>query len=110
MARFLLSLTILYNVVEGVVALWSGISAGSVALVAFGADSYLEVGAAAVVLWRLGIKDSEHAEVVEQRAVGSLAGLFWRCRRPSCFSRRGWSSRGAAPRSRWWASGLRSRL
>ena len=76
MARFLLSLTILYNVVEGVVALWSGISAGSVALVAFGADSYLEVAAAAVVLWRLGIKDSEQAEIVEQRAVRFIGWTF----------------------------------
>ena len=76
MARFLLSLTILYNVVEGVVALWSGISASSVALVAFGADSYLEVAAAAAVLWRLGIKDSEHAEIVEQRAVRFIGWTF----------------------------------
>ena len=76
MARFLLWLTILYNVAEGVVALWSGISAGSVALVAFGADSYLEVAAASVVLWRLGIDDSEHGEVVERRAVRFIGWTF----------------------------------
>ena len=30
LARLLLLLTILYNVVEGVIALWSGIAAGSI--------------------------------------------------------------------------------
>ena len=38
LARLLLLLTILYNVVGGIIALWSGIAAGSIALVAFGAD------------------------------------------------------------------------
>ena len=44
-ARLLLLVTILYNIVEGVIALWSGIAAGSIALVAFGADSYIEMAA-----------------------------------------------------------------
>ena len=42
-ARILLGVTILYNVAEGVIAIASGIAAGSISLVAFGADSYLEV-------------------------------------------------------------------
>ena len=69
-------MTILYNIVEGVVALWSGIAAGSIALVAFGADSYIEVAAASLVLWRLGIKDDEFAEVVEQRIVRFIGWTF----------------------------------
>jgi hypothetical protein len=36
----LLGVTIAYNIVEGPVAIWSGVEAGSLALVAFGADSY----------------------------------------------------------------------
>lgn len=68
--------TILYNVVEGVIALWSGIVAGSVALVAFGADSYIEVAAASLVLWRLGIEDSEYAELVEGRIVRFIGWTF----------------------------------
>ncbi|MEE8363990.1 MAG: hypothetical protein V3S18_07965 [Dehalococcoidia bacterium] len=66
-ARFLLAATILYNLVEGVVAVWAGLAASSVALVAFGADSYLEVAAASVVLWRLGVDAPESAERVERR-------------------------------------------
>ncbi len=75
-AKFLLLVTILYNFVEGVVALWAGISAGSIALIAFGADSYIEVAAASVVIWRLGIEDSEYAEVVEQRVVRFIGWTF----------------------------------
>ena len=75
-AKLLLLVTILYNIVEGVVALWSGIAAGSIALVAFGADSYIEVAAASLVLWRLGIKDDEFAEVVEQRIVRFIGWTF----------------------------------
>ena len=75
-AKFLLLVTIVYNFVEGVIALWSGIAAGSIALVAFGADSYIEVAAASLVLWRLGIADREYAEVVEQRVVRFIGWTF----------------------------------
>ncbi len=75
-ARFLLVVTVLYNVVEGVIALWSGIAAGSIALVSFGADSYIEVAAASLVLWRLGIDDHEYAEKVERRIVRFIGWTF----------------------------------
>ena len=74
--KFLLIFTILYNIAEGVVAIWSGIVAGSIALVAFGADSYLEVAAASLVLWRLGIQDGEYAERIEQRVVRFIGWTF----------------------------------
>ena len=75
-ARFLLLVTLLYNIVEGVIAIWSGIAAGSIALVAFGADSYIEVAAASLVLWRLSIGDSEFAELVERRVVRFIGWTF----------------------------------
>ena len=75
-ARFLLVVTVLYNVVEGVIALWSGIAVGSIALVSFGADSYIEVAAASLVLWRLGIEDHEYAEAVEHRIVRFIGWTF----------------------------------
>lgn len=75
-ARFLLLATIVYNIAEGVVAIWSGISAGSVALIAFGADSYIEVLAAGVVLWRVGITDSERAELIETRIIRFIGWTF----------------------------------
>jgi divalent metal cation (Fe/Co/Zn/Cd) transporter len=44
-------LTVAWNVIEGVVAVWAGIAAGSIALVGFGLDSMIEVFAASVVIW-----------------------------------------------------------
>jgi divalent metal cation (Fe/Co/Zn/Cd) transporter len=61
----LLWLTAAWNVIEGVVAVASGIAAASVALVGFGLDSFIEVTAAAILLWRLGLP--EHDERVERR-------------------------------------------
>ncbi len=75
-ARLLLLATLLYNFVEGGLALWSGVVAGSFALVFFGADSYIEVAAASLVLWRIGIEDSEHAEKIEQRVVRFIGWTF----------------------------------
>ena len=43
---------IVWNVIEAVVAIASGVVAGSLALVGFGIDSSIEVFAAVVVLWR----------------------------------------------------------
>ena len=76
LARLLLIATILYNIVEGVIAIWSGIVAGSIALLAFGADSYLEVAAASLVLWRVGIDDVEYAERIEGRVVRFIGWTF----------------------------------
>jgi len=66
-ARILLAVTIVYNVIEGVIALWAGLAAGSIALIAFGADSYLEVAAAALVLWRLSATERSGADLIEER-------------------------------------------
>jgi divalent metal cation (Fe/Co/Zn/Cd) transporter len=46
-------ITIAWNTLEGVVAIAAGLSAGSVALVAFGLDSSVEVVASIVVVWEL---------------------------------------------------------
>lgn len=50
--------TVAWCVVEAGVALWSGVVAGSIALVGFGADSIIEILAALVVIWQLrGVSD-----------------------------------------------------
>jgi divalent metal cation (Fe/Co/Zn/Cd) transporter len=71
-------LTIGWNTVEGAVALDSGAVAGSIALVGFGVDSYLEVFAGAVILWRLN-KEAHGRQVserAERRAVKLIAATF----------------------------------
>jgi divalent metal cation (Fe/Co/Zn/Cd) transporter len=52
-ARFLAVFTIFYNLLEGLVSMGFGWADGSMALFGFGADSFIEVGSALFVLWRL---------------------------------------------------------
>jgi len=72
--------TAAYNVLEAVVALWSGVVAGSVALVGFGLDSVIETAAAGVMLWRLWVEargaDEETIERTEQRVHRFVGGTF----------------------------------
>lgn len=70
--RALALLTIAWNAVEGVIGIASGLAAGSIALVGFGVDSYIEVFAGAVVLWRL----RQGSEDAERRAVRLIAVTF----------------------------------
>lgn len=76
LAKLLLIATVLYNVGEGVIAIWSGVVAGSLALIAFGGDSYLEVTAASAVLWRISTADEELGERREQRAMRIIGWTF----------------------------------
>ena len=70
--------TIVWNAIEGVVAIGSGIAAGSIALVGFGADSYVEVFAGSVILWRLAAErhGRDVSEAAERRAVRLIALTF----------------------------------
>ena len=52
-ALYLEYFTVGWNVLEGVIAIIAGILAGSIALVGFGIDSYIEVASAVVLIWRL---------------------------------------------------------
>ncbi|MGV2387069.1 MAG UNVERIFIED_CONTAM: cation transporter, partial [Thermobifida fusca] len=51
--RRLAWLTIVWDVIEGAVAVTAGLAAGSIALLGFGIDSSIEVFAAAVIIWQL---------------------------------------------------------
>lgn len=66
--------TIVWNSIEGMAALISGILAGSVALVGFGLDSVIEVISGAALLWRLNRdfdrRQREDAERISLRIVG----------------------------------------
>jgi divalent metal cation (Fe/Co/Zn/Cd) transporter len=60
----LTGVTIGWNVVEGVVAVTAALAAGSVALLGFGIDSFVETSSGGIVLWRL---------LAERRAVSREA-------------------------------------
>ncbi|MDP9405261.1 MAG: cation transporter [Actinomycetota bacterium] len=70
--------TIGWNAVEGVVGIVAGLVAGSVALVGFGVDSYVEVLAGGVIVWRLSRERHGAAvsAVAERRAVRIIAATF----------------------------------
>ncbi|WP_234729571.1 cation transporter [Acidocella facilis] len=65
-------------VVEAVVAVASGLAAGSVLLLAFGLDSFIELASAGVLIWRLSVElrdgqaFSARAERVASRIGGGL--------------------------------------
>jgi divalent metal cation (Fe/Co/Zn/Cd) transporter len=60
-----------WMLIEAAVALGSGIAAHSLSLLAFGADSVIELASAGVLLWRLNLEmrwGAKFPETVEQRA------------------------------------------
>ncbi len=71
--------TIAYNVIEGIIAVGSGLAAGLVSLVGFGVDSGIEVAAATVVLTRLvaEVRGGEPDEARERRALRFIALTFF---------------------------------
>jgi divalent metal cation (Fe/Co/Zn/Cd) transporter len=74
-------LTLLWMVAEAAVSLCAGIAAGSLLLIAFGADSVIELISASVLLWRLlrearsGPGDEDTVATVEQQA-GRIGGFL----------------------------------
>jgi divalent metal cation (Fe/Co/Zn/Cd) transporter len=79
-ALWLVAATMAYNVFEGVLAVWAGLQARSIALVGFGLDSFIECAAAAALLWRLGIvargADPETIQRSERRVHRFVGGTF----------------------------------
>ena len=61
-------LTIIWNSLEGLIAIGAGLIAGSIALVGFGFDSVIEVSSGAIILWRLA--SDEHREKLALQLVG----------------------------------------
>lgn len=72
-------LTVGWNVIEGLIAIGAGMAAGSVALIGFGIDSFVESVSGSVLIWRLraettGSADDDRLEQIERRAE-RLVGL-----------------------------------
>jgi divalent metal cation (Fe/Co/Zn/Cd) transporter len=74
--RLLVSVTITYNVIEGVVALTAGHRADSTALIGFGLDSIIEVSSAAAVAWQFSARDHARREAREHIALRIIAVSF----------------------------------
>ena len=77
-ALILVAAGLAWNLVEAAVALWAGLHAGSVAILAFGLDSIIELFAGGVLVWRLTTdKDGEDAEASERRAQRLIGLTFF---------------------------------
>jgi divalent metal cation (Fe/Co/Zn/Cd) transporter len=72
--RLLEYLTIIWNLLEGIISIGAGLLAGSIALVGFGLDSLIEVSSGAALLWRLHLDAPERRERAEQIAL-RLVGI-----------------------------------
>lgn len=68
--------TIVWNLLEGLVSLVAGLFSGSISLVGFGVDSFIEVASGSIVLWRMlvdhNIARREHNEHLALKLVGFL--------------------------------------
>src|SRR6266852_3557420 len=69
--------TIAWNALEGLVAVVAGAIAGSISLVGFGIDSFIEVTSGSVLLWRMSVDaDVERRERNERRALQVVGVCF----------------------------------
>src|SRR6266849_5623737 len=69
--------TIAWNTVEGIVAVTAGVMAGSISLMGFGIDSFIEVLSGSVLLWRMSVDaDVEQRHRNEKRALGIVGLCF----------------------------------
>ena len=91
LARGLAWFTIFYNLVEGLVSMGFGMTDDSLALFGFGADSFIEVGSAILVLWRLKTSGCAATRLRRERmatqgialllillAILTILGAIWR--------------------------------
>jgi divalent metal cation (Fe/Co/Zn/Cd) transporter len=72
--------TIVYNVAEGILSIFAGLTAGSISLVGFGLDSAVESLSAAVIAWRFrkqGKISKIEEEKIEKRALKYIGYTFF---------------------------------
>lgn len=79
-ALYLSYFTVVYNFIEGLVSVLVGVLAGSIALVGFGLDSFMESFSGGVMIWRFSradlMADNEH-ERREKVAIKLVACSFF---------------------------------
>jgi divalent metal cation (Fe/Co/Zn/Cd) transporter len=71
--------TIGWNVLEGLVAVVAGAVAGSISLVSFGIDSFIEVTSGAALLWRMTVDADAHSRTRNEKNALKAVGLCFLC-------------------------------
>ena len=72
--------TVGYNLVEGIVSIFAGLLAGSIALVGFGLDSFVESLSGSVMIWRFRRQEEmseEEEKRIEKKAIRLVAYTFF---------------------------------
>lgn len=67
--------TIAWNVLEGLVAVIAGTMAGSISLVGFGIDSFIEVTSGAALLWRMSVDADLERRATNERIALRIVSL-----------------------------------
>jgi len=67
--------TIAWNSLEGLVAVIAGAIAGSISLVGFGMDSFIEVTSGATLLWRMSVDADEESRERNERLSIRIVGV-----------------------------------
>jgi len=69
--------TIGWNSIEGLIAVTAGAVAGSISLVGFGVDSFIEVTSGSALLWRMSLDADVHRrEQIERRTLRIVGTCF----------------------------------
>jgi hypothetical protein len=71
--------TIAWNALEGLVAVVAGAIAGSISLVGFGIDSFIEVTSGSVLLWRMSVDAEVHRRELNERRALRIVGACFFC-------------------------------
>jgi len=71
--------TIGWNVLEGLVAIVAGAVAGSISLIGFGLDSFIEVTSGAALLWRMAVDADVHRRERNEKNALKVVGLCFLC-------------------------------
>ncbi len=67
--------TIAWNILEGLVAIVAGAIAGSISLMGFGLDSFVEVTSGSVLLWRMSVDSDVHRRERNERRALQVVGV-----------------------------------
>jgi divalent metal cation (Fe/Co/Zn/Cd) transporter len=79
-ALWLSYFTVGYNVIEGLISVFAGLLAGSIALTGFGLDSFVESLSGGVMMWRFrkqGELSAHQEEAIERRSTRLVAYTFF---------------------------------
>lgn len=72
--------TVIYNVIEGIISIFVGTSTGSISLIGFGLDSFIESLSGSILIWRFTKSShisNSHTDETEQKAIRFISITFF---------------------------------